>query len=88
MLLNIEAQTKWYHLINNILNYNFLRDIFDILIQISLEFVHESFIDNKSSLIQEMAWLTSDYLDQLDKSDNNIPLAEETLNQKLASPME
>ena len=44
------------HFAHNILKCVFLNENINILIQILLELVHEDLVDNKSTLVQQMAW--------------------------------
>ena len=51
----LPEQNGW-HLADNTLESNFLKEKFNILIQISLKFVPEGPTDNQPALIQVMPW--------------------------------
>ena len=56
MLNSSNPRQNVHHFADNILKCIFMREKNCILIQISLKFVHKGPIDNKSALVQVMAW--------------------------------
>ena len=61
ILTSVQLNTLWperkgSHFAGDISKYNFMKDTFGILIKISLIFVAKGPIDNKSALVQVVAW--------------------------------